>query len=103
MVFITIAVATASAIVTGAISYFAFRSTPEKVNSGATAEIRNDVNIQEKEADPHSIVTNVLLTIIAVIKLIELTLYFVNRCRNAFKKKYERKAAAITSRPSVPV
>lgn len=100
MVLITLAAAAATAILTGTISYFAFGSKAEKVNSGATAEIRNDVNIEESVADPHAVITNVLLTIIAIVKLIELTLYFVNKCRNTFKKKYERKAAAIAQRPS---
>lgn len=91
-----------TAIVTGIVTYFAVSpSTSKSGNSGATAEIRNDVKIEEKEVDPHSIITNVLLTIITIIKLIELILYFVNRCRNTFKKKYERKAAITPSAPTI--
>lgn len=101
MVLITIGVTAAVAVVTGLVTFFATRSGTDNGNSGATAEIRNDVNIEEKIESGTGNVSNIImimiLTIIALVKIIELAVFFVNRCKRSMKKKYERNALAIVS------
>lgn len=99
MVFILIGAAIASAIIAGTATFFAVRPSQGE-NSGATsggavAEIRNDVNIKEEEVNVFTAMAIVLLGIIVIIKMIELTIYSINRCKKAYKKKYENKSKTI--------
>lgn len=100
MVFITLAVMGVTALVTGLGTYFMFRPSATSGNSGATAEIRNDVKIEEnigQGGEILSIFAVIILAIIALVKVIELTVYFVNRCKQSIKRKYERRTPAIPS------
>lgn len=83
MVFILIGAAIASAIIAGTATYFAARPGQAE-NSGATsggavAEIRNDVNIKEEGVNVFICVAVALLAVIVIIKMIELTIYIINR------------------------
>lgn len=85
----------ATALVTGLVTYFTFRPSAANVNSGATAEIRNDVNIEEnigRDSELLSILGVMILGIIALVKITELIIYFVNRCKQSIKKKYGNRA-----------
>lgn len=98
MVFITLGVVAVTALVTGLGTYFTFRQSPTSGNSGATAEIRNDVNIEEnfdRGGDIIGIFGVIILTLIAIVKIIELTIYFVNRCKRSMKKRYEGRTTNI--------
>lgn len=79
-------------------------------NSGATAEIRNDVTIEENTdriGETLAIVIAIILIIIALIKITELIIYFVNRCKRSMKKKYEKQSTImlpqiISNTPTAP-
>lgn len=104
MVLITIAVASITAIVSGLATYFAVRPSTAGGNSGATAEIRNDVNIEENDnrgSEVLVIVIATVLVIIALIKVAELIIFSVNRCRRSMKKRYERQLTR-TPHPTAP-
>lgn len=98
MVVFTLALMGAAALITGVGTYFAVRQSASNVNSGATAEIRNDVNIEEnidRGSDLLSIIGIIFISIIALVKIIELGIYFMNRCKQSMKKKYEKRASSI--------
>lgn len=106
MVLITLAVMGATALLTGLGTYFVIKPSATNVNSGATAEIRNDVNIEEnivRESDLLSIFGVIMLSVIGLVKIVELTIYFVNRCKQSMKKKYEGRNTAIQSTSSSTV
>lgn len=106
MVFITLTAIGVTALVTGLGTYFASRPSATSGNSGATAEIRNDVNIEENinRSDILNIFGMIIITIIALVKVTELIIYFVNRCKRSIKKKYERKTTDVplAASPTAP-
>lgn len=102
---ITLAIVGATSLVTALATYFVVKPSATNVNSGATAEIRNDVNIEEnisRESDLLSIFGVIMLSVIGLVKIVELTIYFVNRCKQSIKKKYESRATA-TQQPTASI
>lgn len=93
MVLLLIGAAITSAIFAGTATYFATRPGETEgsgnTSGGAVAEIRNDVNIQDNKAVAITSIAVSLLTIIVIIKIIELVIYVINRCKKSIKKKYE--------------
>lgn len=99
----TLAAIGVTALITGLGTYFAFKPSASNLNSGATAEIKNDVKIEEnieRGADILSIFGMIILTTIALVKIVELVIYFIGRCKRSIKKKYEGRAVGMTTTTS---
>lgn len=86
-----------AALVTGTVSYFAFKPSAthnEKTAFESAGSIKNNVTIEEK-TDVIALYTIALLIILVMLKFIELGIVAVGTLKRAMKKKY--------SRPSFPI
>lgn len=95
-----------TALVTGLATYFAFRPAAiEPTVNTSKGDIDNSVKVNIEEH--HRMTANgvnvnvILVSIILIIKLIELTLYTIRACRRSLKKSYHRQQATAINNTNV--
>lgn len=92
MVILSIGIAVGTAIVTGIVSYFAFKPNNEASHHADTTdskgEIFNNVQLGVEENNSQNNLLVLLVAILVLIKIVELIIFSIKAYQRSIKKKY---------------